>query len=144
MLSLRLLLVRPLSTPYTQTEGDNDEFSDPALLDNLTGGHPTASIIREWLTLLAVCHTVVPERDEVDKDKIVYQASSPDENALVVAVKKLGFSFNARTPQMVFINALGAQFRHQFLTCFLRVSLPFATLRAPCDGTYLVPVLIGC
>lgn len=98
-----------------QTEGDNDDFSDPALLDNLTGGHPTASIIREWLTLLAVCHTVVPERDEVDKDKIVYQASSPDENALVVAVKKLGFSFNARTPEMVFINALGKEERYEIL-----------------------------
>lgn len=100
----------------TMTEdGDVQEFSDPALLDNLTGGHPTASIIREWLTLLAVCHTVVPERDELDKDKIVYQASSPDENALVVGVKKLGFSFNARSPEMVFINALGKEERYELL-----------------------------
>jgi len=96
-------------------DGDNVGFNDPTLLDNLTGGHPTASIIREWLTLLAVCHTVVPERDENDKEKIVYQAASPDEAALVYAVKMLGFSFNARTPQKCFINALGKEECYEIL-----------------------------
>lgn len=33
--------------------------------------------IREFLTVLAVCHTVIPERDPKDPDLIVYQASSP-------------------------------------------------------------------
>lgn len=37
---------------------------------------PTAPCIQEFLTLLAVCHTVVPERDG---DSIIYQASSPGE-----------------------------------------------------------------
>jgi phospholipid-transporting ATPase len=69
--------------------------------------HSTASVIREWLTLLAVCHTVVPERDRINPDKIVYQAASPDEAALVLAVKQLGFSFNVRQPDSVTINALG-------------------------------------
>lgn len=45
---------------------------------------PTASVIREFLTLLAVCHTVVPERDPSNPDKIVYQAASP-------GTTKLGF-----------------------------------------------------
>ena len=98
-----------------QTDGDNDGFVDPALLDNLTSNHPTASVIREWLTLLAVCHTVVPERDREDPDKIVYQAASPDEEALVLAVKALGFSFNVRTPQGVIINALGAEEKYDVL-----------------------------
>ena len=34
-------------------------------------------MIREFLTLLAVCHTVVPEREPGNPDKIVYQAASP-------------------------------------------------------------------
>ena len=37
-------------------------------------------MIREFLTLLAVCHTVVPDRrhdDDVTSDEITYQASSP-------------------------------------------------------------------
>eukprot|EP00051_Salpingoeca_urceolata_P032761 m.17242 g.17242 ORF g.17242 m.17242 type:complete len:1165 (+) comp5427_c0_seq1:383-3877(+) len=90
-------------------------FGDPALLDNLTSGHQTASVIREWLTLLAVCHTVVPERDRENPDVIVYQAASPDERALVEAVKRLGFSFNVRTPEGVVINALGQEERYDIL-----------------------------
>ena len=35
------------------------------------------------------------------------QAASPDEAALVSAVKRLGFSFNVRQPDRVVINALG-------------------------------------
>mgnify|MGYP002385032614 CR=1 FL=1 len=43
-------------------------FYDPSLLDNLTSNHKTASMIREFLTLLAVCHTVIPERDKQQKN----------------------------------------------------------------------------
>lgn len=48
-------------------------------------------MMREFLTLLAVCHTVIPEvRDE----KTVYQASSPDEAALVAGAELLGYQFH--------------------------------------------------
>ena len=48
-------------------------------------------MVREFLTLLAVCHTVIPEvRDE----KTVYQASSPDEAALVAGAELLGYQFH--------------------------------------------------
>ena len=43
------------------------------------------------------------------------QAASPDEHALVTAVKKLGFSFNVRTPEAVIINALGQDERYEVL-----------------------------
>ena len=36
----------------------------------------TAPVIQEFFTLLAVCHTVVPEYDP-DTDQVIYQASSP-------------------------------------------------------------------
>lgn len=43
------------------------------------------------LTLLAVCHTVIPE----EKDgTMVYQASSPDEAALVSGAEMLGYRFH--------------------------------------------------
>jgi phospholipid-transporting ATPase len=51
-----------------------------------------AETIREMLTLLAVCHTVIPEVK--DDETIVYQASSPDEEALVKAARELGFIFH--------------------------------------------------
>jgi len=41
-------------------------------------------MIREYLTLLAVCHTVVPERDPDDPTQIHYQASSPGQVAEVL------------------------------------------------------------
>jgi phospholipid-transporting ATPase len=48
-------------------------------------------VVREFLTLLAVCHTVIPE---VKDGKTVYQASSPDEAALVAGAELLGFQFH--------------------------------------------------
>lgn len=48
-------------------------------------------ILREFLTLLAVCHTVIPE---VKNGKTVYQASSPDEAALVAGAELLGYQFH--------------------------------------------------
>ncbi|EAX08372.1 ATPase, aminophospholipid transporter-like, Class I, type 8A, member 2, isoform CRA_a, partial [Homo sapiens] len=93
---------------------DSCDFDDPRLLKNIEDRHPTAPCIQEFLTLLAVCHTVVPEKDG---DNIIYQASSPvicqcftnshltDEAALVKGAKKLGFVFTARTPFSVIIEA---------------------------------------
>ncbi|ELR61467.1 hypothetical protein M91_14854, partial [Bos mutus] len=85
---------------------DSCDFDDPRLLKNIEDHHPTAPCIQEFLTLLAVCHTVVPERDG---DSIVYQASSPDEAALVKGARKLGFVFTARTPYSVIIEAMGQE-----------------------------------
>lgn len=43
------------------------------------------------LALLSVCHTVIPE---VKDGKVVYQASSPDEAALVAGAEMLGYRFH--------------------------------------------------
>ncbi|TFK44439.1 calcium transporting ATPase [Crucibulum laeve] len=60
--------------------------------------------IQEFLTLLAVCHTVIPE---VRDGKTVYQASSPDEAALVAGAELLGYQFHMRKPKSVFVNIQG-------------------------------------
>uniref|UniRef100_A0A8C8YY44 Phospholipid-transporting ATPase n=1 Tax=Prolemur simus TaxID=1328070 RepID=A0A8C8YY44_PROSS len=90
-------------TPSYTTE--SQEFNDSKLLDFLENGHPTEKYIREFFTLLCVCHTVVPERDG---NNIVYQASSPDEAALVKGAKRLGFVFTTRTPYSVTIEAVSS------------------------------------
>uniref|UniRef100_A0A4W3IH37 Phospholipid-transporting ATPase n=1 Tax=Callorhinchus milii TaxID=7868 RepID=A0A4W3IH37_CALMI len=66
-------------------------------------GSVTAPVIREFITMMAVCHTAVPEKHG---DQIIYQASSPDEGALVNAAKELGFVFSGRTPDSVFIECV--------------------------------------
>ena len=43
-----------------------------------------------------------------------HHQASPDEEALVKAVKQLGFSFNVRTPQAVIINALGQEEKYVY------------------------------
>lgn len=58
--------------------------------------------------MMAVCHTVVPERED---NQIIYQASSPDEGALVKGAKGLGFVFTARTPHSVIIEAVSVCLR---------------------------------
>uniref|UniRef100_A0A3Q2VU42 Phospholipid-transporting ATPase n=1 Tax=Haplochromis burtoni TaxID=8153 RepID=A0A3Q2VU42_HAPBU len=78
-------------------------FDDPTLIQNIEKDHPTSPQICEFLTMMAVCHTVVPERED---DQIIYQASSPDEGALVKGAKGLGFVFTARTPDSVIIEAV--------------------------------------
>lgn len=50
-------------------------------------------VAREFMTLLAVCHTVIPEERD---GKMIYQASSPDEAALVAGAELLGYKFHVR------------------------------------------------
>lgn len=52
--------------------------------------------------MMAVCHTVVPERDK--NDELHYQASSPDEGALVRAAAALGFVFHTRKPRSILVS----------------------------------------
>lgn len=56
-------------------------------------GDDAAHVIQEFLTLLATCHTVIPEEKN---GKITYQASSPDEAALVAGAEVLGHRFTVR------------------------------------------------
>eukprot|EP00899_Mesostigma_viride_P010371 jgi/Mesvir1/19335/Mv10393-RA.1 len=83
-------------------------FSDTRLLNGTWTQEPARASIEEFCRLLAVCHTVLPEGKETPKE-IVYQASSPDELALVVAAKRLGFFFYRRTPTSVFVREMHHQ-----------------------------------
>ncbi|XP_026920378.1 phospholipid-transporting ATPase IB-like isoform X3 [Acinonyx jubatus] len=127
------------ASPSAITESGG--FNDPTLLQNFENGHPTRDYIKEFLTLLCVCHTVVPERDG---GNTTYQASSPDEAALVKGMKKLGFVFTTRTPSSVTINAMGENFTFEILNILefssnrkrmsVIVRTPTGKLRLYCKG----------
>lgn len=53
-----------------------ESLEDTLLYQHLTQGHPNVATIREFLEMLAVCHTVIPEM--VDGE-MRYQAASPGE-----------------------------------------------------------------
>ena len=60
--------------------------------------HAEHAGVRDVLLHLAVCHTVV-----IDKQKGVYNAASPDELALVDGAKAQGFEFVGREPDNVLV-----------------------------------------
>ncbi|XP_030002023.1 probable phospholipid-transporting ATPase IA isoform X7 [Sphaeramia orbicularis] len=99
---------------YGHSTHSSDEagFNDPSLLENLQSNHPTAAVILEFMTMMAICHTAVPERTD---GKITYQAASPDEGALVRAARNLGFVFSGRTPDSVIVEMLGTEERYELL-----------------------------
>ncbi|KAN0043355.1 hypothetical protein ACTA71_011007 [Dictyostelium dimigraforme] len=72
-------------------------------------------LINEFLTLLAVCHSVVPDRPNKDDSEIIYEASSPDEAALVSAAKNLGYAFYNRDPTGCLVNIRGKIERFEVL-----------------------------
>ncbi|KAJ5502931.1 ATPase P-type K/Mg/Cd/Cu/Zn/Na/Ca/Na/H-transporter [Penicillium fimorum] len=77
--------------------------------------HPTQNAIREFLTLLATCHTVIPERNSDDPNVIKYQAASPDEGALVDGAASLGFRFTNRRPRSVIFEVGGQELEYELL-----------------------------
>eukprot|EP00158_Paraphelidium_tribonemae_P009548 Partr_v1_DN28896_c2_g1_i2_m34255 putative phospholipid-transporting ATPase len=84
-----------------------------------------AEFVDEFFTLLAVCHTVIPEviTEQIEGKAnatpkpadIAYQASSPDENALVNGAQSLGYFFHTRRPKSVIINVLGENREYEIL-----------------------------
>lgn len=54
------------------------------------------SSIDSFFRVISVCHTVVTDKDDSNPSLIKYQASSPDELALVDGAKKMGYVFLGR------------------------------------------------
>jgi phospholipid-transporting ATPase len=72
-------------------------FDDPRLLEHLRDYNSKQShAVHEFLTLLAVCHTVIPET--TSNGGIAYRAASPDEEALVKAARCLGYNVKSAAP----------------------------------------------
>lgn len=82
------------------------------LVSNLNQNDPTAEEIHDFLLLLSVCHTVIPD---FSTGSLVYHAASPDERALVLGAKHLGYSFDKRTPNYVEITALSNKETYEIL-----------------------------
>eukprot|EP01133_Synstelium_polycarpum_P011475 gene11475-13378_t len=93
----------------------NFGFRDRRIIDHLDEDSEQSHLINEFLTLLAVCHTVIPDRPNKDDSVIEYEASSPDEAALVTAAKNLGYMFYSREPTCINVNVRGKIERFEFL-----------------------------
>merc|ERR1711892_396393 len=63
--------------------------------------HMESDEVRDFLILMSICHTVVPEKGE--NGKIQYNASSPDEKALVEGAVEYKYTFVSKTSNSVTI-----------------------------------------
>ncbi|KAF7362154.1 Phospholipid-transporting ATPase [Mycena venus] len=86
--------------------GENQNpFVDPSAAGSAASAqNMERDVLKDFLTLLAVCHTVIPE---VKDGKTIFQASSPDEAALVAGAELLGYQFHTRKPKSVFVSIQG-------------------------------------
>ncbi|KAK0567605.1 aminophospholipid translocase [Tilletia horrida] len=83
-----------------------------SIMDGSVPDDGSSAVIDEFLSLLAVCHTVIPERKG---DKVTFQASSPDEAALVAGAEQLGYQFTTRKPRSVYVNVRGSELEYEIL-----------------------------
>ncbi|KAE9524276.1 hypothetical protein AGLY_015315 [Aphis glycines] len=89
------------------------EGSQNKMIYNLIN-HSTKNYILEFLRIISVCHTVIPEKSKLT-DEIVYNASSPDEQALVIGSQQFGFTFHTRCPTSVTITTLNGEETYEIL-----------------------------
>ncbi|XP_012585388.1 PREDICTED: phospholipid-transporting ATPase IK [Condylura cristata] len=63
-------------------------------------------MVQEFWRLLAICHTVMVQEKG---NQLLYQAASPDEEALVTAARNFGYVFLSRTQDSITVMELGKE-----------------------------------
>mgnify|MGYP000731217650 CR=1 FL=1 len=77
----------------------NVNFSDPKFSQHIKNeSHNNSATLKQFLEALGLCHTVITEvkKTKQGQDYTIYNASSPDELALVNGARHLGFFFKER------------------------------------------------
>ena len=102
-----------INMPQVQSEDPSslsDSFSDNQLNDSSSSFHSKKSkrirrhrnkIIRDTITAMVLCNNVTPIIDEKDSNNVTYQASSPDEVALVKFADSLNMKLTNRTDKEI-------------------------------------------
>ncbi|KAF6169012.1 hypothetical protein GIB67_038509 [Kingdonia uniflora] len=80
-------------------------FADERIMNGKWISEPHSEVIQKFFSLLAVCHTAIPEVNE-ETGEISYEAESPDEAAFVIAARELGFEFFKRTQTSILLHEL--------------------------------------
>lgn len=70
---------------------------------------------QNFMLVLALCHSVMPERTLDDPPKMLYKAQSPDEEALVATARDMGFSVLGMSNNGINLNVQGEDRHYQIL-----------------------------
>ncbi|XP_018522909.2 LOW QUALITY PROTEIN: phospholipid-transporting ATPase IC [Lates calcarifer] len=108
--SVRAEDVEPMDLNWNPYSCGGLFMSAPSLVEKLRGQQCPLS--RQFLAALSLCHTVMAEWKE---EAPVYQAASPDEEALVGAARELGWVFLSRTRDFIVVSELGVIRQYQLL-----------------------------
>ncbi|KAJ1996138.1 hypothetical protein GGI26_000189 [Coemansia sp. RSA 1358] len=96
----------------------SDLFSLPSSRRMMDSYTPPSEVFRaraEWfLRCMALCHTVQPDRDPLTGRITGYQATSPDEKALVAAAAELGYVMNNRAGPLVQLRVVASERMRDF------------------------------
>lgn len=71
-------------------------FDDPELYETLANPqHENHKNVKRFLEAIGICHTVITENKKTENKEnfVQYNASSPDELAIVNGARHLGFAF---------------------------------------------------
>ena len=101
--------------PRADSNGEEDGMYDFKVLEQNLNNSRNGYAIHEFLTLLSTCHTVIPQRETEKTSHISYQASSPDEAALVEGVSRLGYVFTTRKPRSIAVEIKGDYVEYEVL-----------------------------
>ncbi|KAK3383625.1 hypothetical protein B0T24DRAFT_55894 [Lasiosphaeria ovina] len=97
--------------PYLHDE--DLTFVAPDFVEDLAGKHGAEQqrANEHFMLALALCHTVITEKQPGDPPKIIFKAQSPDEAALVSTARDMGFTVLGMSNDGINVNVMG-QDRH--------------------------------
>jgi len=93
--------------PYLHDE--DVTFIAPDFVDDLAGKHGVEQqqANEHFMLALALCHTVIAEKQSGDQPKMIFKAQSPDEAALVATARDMGFTVLGSSNDGINLNVMG-------------------------------------
>lgn len=85
------------------------KFYDQSFIDDLDGSH--SEELHSFLECLSLCHTVVAGKTA--QGETTYQATSPDEEALVIAASALGYNFQFTKNNQIIVDVMGERRQYE-------------------------------
>jgi phospholipid-translocating ATPase len=103
--------------PNKRLRPDEMTFVSKEFVQDLKGAHgeEQRAANEHFMLALALCHSVLVERDSNDPDRLILKAQSPDEAALVGTARDLGFAFTNSTKKGLVVEVQGVAREFQVL-----------------------------
>lgn len=106
-----------LETVITLKDGEDHKvpikgfgFEDSRLMNGNWSQEPNVDVLLLFFRILSICHTAIPEQNEVT-GAFTYEAESPDEGAFLVAAREFGFEFCKRTQSTIVVRERYSSFQ---------------------------------